>query len=473
MQRRITRRRMLRNAALSAVAAGVAAPGIRGENKSPNEKLNIALIGCGGRGSWFVQVIPNLGRMAAMCDVNQQRAAEAYKKFPDVPKFEDFRVMLDKMGKEIDAVIVSTPDHTHAVAAAAALHAGKPVMCEKPLTRTVHEARALGELAAKQKLATQQGNQNGYDARAVELIAAGTIGEVREAHLWVEGGGPGPRPRPTGTHEAPPGLNWDLWLGPAADRPFHPDWIRGHGAGWRDFRTGNLGGWGSHSTATAFKALKLDTLWQIGKPATAATHRPIIRVTAECSEVSQESFPRWEVVRWEFPEREGMPPVCVYWYGSGAKSLPEQRRQALLKDQVLIEAEGGVVKFRHWIGSMLVGAKGLLWAGGYSRLESLLPKEKFEKVADPPQSLPRPLGRPAEAGWIAAVRGGPAPMCSFERFGGPQAEFYLLGNVATLFPGQTLEYDPISGTVLNNKPADQAVRPEYRKGWTLYCVSGK
>jgi hypothetical protein len=176
------------------------------------------------------------------------------------------------------------------------------------------------------------------------------------------------------------------------------------------------------------------------------------------------------MIRWEVPAREGMPPVRINYYnGSGQTGsfLPEERRQALVRDQVLVPGEGGALKYRNWIGSMMVGSKGLLHAGGYSSFEGLLPKERFETVADPPASLPRPLSASAEPGWIGAIRGGTAPMCSFDGFAGPYVQFYLLGNVATLFPGKTLEFDPVAGKVTNLDEANEVIHPEYRKGWSL------
>jgi hypothetical protein len=210
-----------------------------------NHKLNIALVGVGGRGSWFVGAIPRLGEnLVALCDVDDAKNPDAYQQLPRARKFHDFRRMLDTMGEGIDAVIVATPDHTHAVASAAALRAGKPVFCEKPLTRTVHESRALRKLARQHQLATSMGNQGtaaGPFRRALELIRTGTIGDVKEVHIWNSEGGADRQEPPSGGAPVPEGLDWDLWLGPVAYRPYHRAWLQRNA--WRDFGTCQLGNW--------------------------------------------------------------------------------------------------------------------------------------------------------------------------------------------------------------------------------------
>ena len=251
-----TRRDFLRRSAAAGAGLVILANARSAHTFAVNERLRTAHIGVGGRGAAL------LGPTAAvLCDVNEQRAAAAFKQFPKLPRYTDFRKMFDEMANQIDAVFVATPDHTHAVASAAAIRAGKPVYCEKGLTRSIQEVRALAELAASHDVITQMGNQGGYNTRAVQHIWAGTIGEVRETFSWNDqGGARGRRIIPTAaTQPAPAGLAWDLWLGPSADRPYHPDWMRGW-SGWRDFGSGLLGMWGSHTMATTFKAMKLDTL---------------------------------------------------------------------------------------------------------------------------------------------------------------------------------------------------------------------
>ncbi len=221
--------------------------------------------------------------------------------------------MLDEMDKSIDAVIVATPDHTHAVVSAAAIRARKPVFCEKPLTRTVHEARVLRDLAREYKVATSMGNQgtsSGQFRRALELIREGAIGEVKDVHVWNSEGGADKKAPPGEGGPCPESLDWDLWLGPAAMRPFNREWMKRHQ--WREFGTCQLGNWGPHSANLAFMALKVHDLWQ--KPGSGN-----IRVEAKHSGVNRLSFPKWEVVKWTIPPRGEFPAISFSWHnGRGA-----------------------------------------------------------------------------------------------------------------------------------------------------------
>ncbi len=469
----ISRRRFLAQAALGSAGAMVLRRAASARSYQANERISLALVGCTGRGQGFLS--PDV---VALCDVDSRRAAPVFKRFPDVAKFEDFRVMLDKMGKQIDAVIVCTPDHTHAAVTAASIRAGKHVYCEKPLTRTVHEARAVTELAAKHKVVTQMGNQGGYNVRAVEIVRSGALGEIRRVHLKgakrMGDAGGGPRTRTPGTYTVPEGFNWDLWMGPAAARPYHPEWVSPNWRVWRDFSGGDLGGWAPHLFATTFKALKMETLWD---PQGGAAERPIIRVTAECSQdcpggVCRETFPTWVVVHWDVPAREGMPPVRLTYTRDDDGPRPNEKWIAALREVFEKRPECGTVEsFQEgykWRCELLVGSKGLMRTAGHGSAQmDLLPAERFKDMGNPPESLPRPLGAPAMRGWTDAIRGGTAPMCNFIDFSGRFSEWYLLGNLASLFPGQTLEYDCIAGRVVNNEEADRAARPAYREGWTL------
>ncbi|MCS7185467.1 MAG: Gfo/Idh/MocA family oxidoreductase [Armatimonadota bacterium] len=432
-----------------------------------NQKLNVAIVGCGGRGMWFVSNIKNWGQnLVAMCDVDEQKAAEAFKMFPEVPKFQDFRKMLDEMDKQIDAVIVSTPDHTHAVISVRAMRMGKHVFCEKPLAHNVYEARLMRQVAREKKVATQKGNQGVSSPQfriGVELVWNGVIGEVKEIHVWNTGGDPGKRPRPTEEFPIPPHFNWDLWLGPAPYRPYHPNWLRWHG--WRDFGTGQLGNWGSHTTALAFKALKLDTFWQVGE----SEEAKILRVKALCSDVDEDSYPQWEIVQWEFPARGTMPPVTVNWYKGSADILQKLGVRQKLEDIIGRKLDWGDVgekKWRDWAGSLIVGSSGAIYGTGHSATIELLPTEKFKDVnTKRPEKLP--LSRGPEMDWFEACKGGPAPWSNFIDFAGPQAEFYLLGNVATLFPDEWLEYDIVKGMIVNHPEANRRLKRTYRQGWEL------
>jgi predicted dehydrogenase len=428
-----------------------------------NEKLGVALIGVGGRGSWFVSTIPKLDtNVVAMCDVNDRKAAISFKEIPQAKKFHDFRKMLDEMGRDIDAVVIAVPDNTHAVAAAAAMRAGKGVFCEKPLAHDIKEARTLRALAAKYNVATQMGNQGTASEgfrRAVELIQAGVIGEVRQVHAWNTGGGPGDRPVPTDEHPLPDYLKWDLWLGPAQYRPYNSRWVAGW-HGWRDFGTGNLGNWASHTMNLPFKALRLDTLWN---------HRPgaladrVVKLTAEVSGVHKHAYPKWEIIHYDFPARDDMPPVRINWYnGPGQAPGPRTEIEQMLGRR-LDWGDAGEKKWRDHAGCVLVGSKGMIHSTGHNTSFTLLPEKDFKDFEGPPRTLPRSRGHERE--WLDACKGGPTPMSNFN-YADPLAEFVLLGNVATLV-GEIIEFNPIEMKVLNNAQANAALGREYRQGWSL------
>lgn len=463
MASRMNRRAFLRRAARSGAGLLILENSRSVWSYQANEKVNVALIGVSGRGSWFSKTMPKISNIVAMCDVNERRAEPYYQRIPKARKFQDFRKMLDEMEKEIDAVTVATPDNTHAVASAAAIRHGKHVLCEKPLTHDVAEARALRELAAKYKVATQMGNQGTASPafrRSVELIQDGVLGEVREVIAWNDGGGVGDREPPTGSEPVPEWINWDLWLGPAAWRAFHSGWLKWHT--WRDFATGNLGNWAPHTMNLPFKALRVDTLFY-------AKDLPLkkrtIRVEAEVSSLCKHTFPKWELVHYDVPARGEMPPVRIDWC-NGAGTLEQkgvrQRLEELLKrplDRTEADGDG----WKDWAGILLVGGKGLLHSVAHNTTLTLLPKEKFEGIERSPQRLPRSRGHEQE--WLDACKGGRPAMSNFS-YSGPLAEFCLLGNVATQIEGP-LEFDPVTMKITNNAEADKMLRREYRKGWAL------
>ena len=462
MDSKFNRRTFLRNAALGGVGLLILDNGLSARSYQANEKLNIALIGVGGRGRWFVGTIPKLGtNVVAMCDVNEHKASLSFKELPQAKKFHDFRKMFDQMSKEIDVVVVATPDHTHAVASAAAMRAGKGVFCEKPLTHNIKEAGTLRELVAKYKVATQMGNQGTSSEafrRAVELVQAGIIGEVREVHAWNTNGGPGERPIPTEEHDVPDYLHWDLWLGPARYRPYNSRWLSWHG--WRDFGTGQLGNWASHTMNLPFKALRLDTLWN---PQSGSSAKPLVRLEPEVSGLHKHSFPKWEIIRYDFPARGAMPPVRINWYnGPGQAPGPRDKIEQMMGRR-LDWGDAGQKRWQDHGGCLLVGSKGMIHSTGHNMSFSLLPADKFKDFEGPPRTLPRSRGH--ERDWLAACKGGPAAMSSFA-YAAPLAEFVLLGNVATLV-GETIEFDPTQMKVINNPQANAALERQYRQGWTL------
>lgn len=413
-----------------------------------NSKLNIAGIGVGGQGRGSLDTFHNLGNnLVALCDVDSKRAGDIYQKHPNARRYQDFRKMFDQMEKQIDAVLVATPDHTHAVASVAAMKLGKHVYCEKPLTRTVHEARVMRETAAKHKVVTQMGNQGSAEGRlrrAVELVWAGVIGEVREAHIWFDGGN-GPKNRPNETPPVPEGLNWDLWLGPAAERPYSPEYVPEKWRAWRAFGSGIVGDFACHTANIMFRALHLEQLWQ--KSMNPGAKKVVIRLEAWPSERDVEGYPASSKIVMDLPARGNLPPVKATWY---AKEKPSE-------DLLLGFPRGG------W-GDLLVGSKGSIysenpWNAGYV----LLPEKNFDGFKGPPETLPRVKSHHWE--WIEACKGNGKTFSSFD-IGGPLTELAQLANLATLVEGP-IEYDTLSGKILNSKPARALLHRQYRKGWSL------
>ena len=358
----MNRRTFLRNSLFAGAGLLIVENSSSVRGASANEKLNVALIGVGGRGNWFVSAIPNLGEnLVALCDVDDTKNPAAYERLPKAKRYYDYRKMLTEMDGEIDAVVVAAPDHIHAPASIMAMKMGKPVYCEKPLTHTIHEARVMRETAAKCKVATQMGNQGTASPafrQGVDLIGAGALGEVREVHAWIDSGGPGPRQRPVGPQPIPDFFKWNLWLGPAAERSYHRDWVRGWHT-WRDFGTCNLGNWAPHTLNEAFLALRLNSLWpaDVAVSGKAPAERRV-RVQAEVSEIEHDSFPRWEIVHWDFPARGDLPPVRVNWYNGGGSGF--RTRIEDLLGRKLDWGDAGEKKWQDWAGLLIVGSQGML-----------------------------------------------------------------------------------------------------------------
>ena len=406
--------------------------------KAPSDKLNIASIGAGGVCRAYINNC-NSENIVALCDVDDERAAEMYQTYPDAKRYKDFRVMLENE-KNIDAVIVGTPDHTHAVAAIAVMQSGKHLYCAKPLTKTIGEARLLTETARKTGVATQMSTQqNASDDHRVltEWIESGAIGDVTEVHLWSN------RPiwpqgidRPEETPPVPPALDWDLWLGPAAYRPYHPAYVPFKWRGWWDFGTGALGDMGCHGFDPVVKALKLT------QPFT---------VEGSSTPVNKETFPSGSMVHYEFPERKGMPPVKFTWYDGGL--MPE--RPAELPDNESMNFGSG--------GTLYIGTKGKLITTATGNKPRLIPQEKMDNFNPPDPYLERSDGHYQE--WIKACKGGKPAGANFE-YGGPVTEMVLLGNVALRTQGK-LHWDYKNMRFTNNEEANQYINEPYREGWTL------
>jgi hypothetical protein len=390
--------------------------------------------------------------------------AEKYRRMADgqgVKRFTDVRRMFDEMKDSIDAVVLSYYDHLHGVTCGPALRLGKPICTERPLGLNISDARKLRALAAETKLPTtyrSPGTGQGQFRRAMELVAEGVIGPVREVEVWFNRGGPDRDGLPTGARPVPAELNWDAWLGPLAWREFHPDWMAySH---WRETCNGGLGVFGMHTSIFPFMTLGVRRLWD-EQPGQAA-----IRVTAECSRLNKISFPRWERVRWEIPARGDQPPVAITWrqgpdFGPGAR---ETIREKLRTFGVSTADEADALMKE--AGSMLIGSDGALIADDHSVRITALPKEKFAGV-----ETNRPSRIPASQGiyndWIGACRGkNPHIIANFDN-GGPLSELVMLGNIATLYPDETLVYDPAAGRITNKAEANEYLGFEYRKGWSL------
>ncbi len=456
---RAPRRRFLRNLATTGSGFFLLKSASSLWSAQANEKLNIALVGVGGRGEWFTSTIPRLGQnLVALCDVDETKNPDAYERLPQAKKFRDFRRMLDEMGKTIDAVIIATPDHTHAVASAAALHAGKPVFCEKPLTRTVHESRALRELARRQNLATSMGNQGtaaGPFRRALELIRDGTLGSVKEVHFWNDSGGADRKQPPEKIEAVPEWLDWDLWLGPAAFRPYSREWMSRHL--WREFGTSQLGNWASHTGNLAFMALKVQDLWLHPSPG-----QPTLGIEARTFDLNKLSFPKWEVIRWLIPARAEFPPITFTWHNGRAPGSRE-----LIEQLVGEGIDWGDKKEKKWAdfaGAVIVGTKGSIHATGHNATFRLLPADQFKGVqTERPETVEASQGH--EMDWLRACRGDKPAWANFD-YADALNEFLMLGNVATQCEGR-LEFDPVAMKIRNDAAADALMRCEYRKGWTL------
>ena len=434
MTRHTNRRQFLKRSALAGAGLWAAGACAIAQNRSPNEKLNIGIIGVHSRGAANMAAVAS-ENIAALCDVNDDYLAEAAKKFPQAKTYVDWRKLLDQ--KDIDAVIVSTTEHTHALASVMAMKRGKHVFCEKPLAHSVYEARVMRETSKKTKVATQMGTQiHASDTyrRVVELVQSGAIGPVREAHVWVEQGIEGPRSRPEESQPVPPNLHWDLWLGPAPWRPYHSCYLERRSISWQnwwDFGNGALGDMGSHLIDLPFWALELKY------PTTVEAEGPL--------PVRAETYPDYLTVRWEHPARGKRPPVKLTWYDG--KQRPKS-------------PDGADLQKWH-MGIMFVGDKGTLLAD-YSHWV-LLPEADFKDFKAPEPWIAPSLGHHQE--WLHACKTGAPTLCNFD-YSGALVEHNLLGTVA-FRAGKKLQWDAENLKATNCPEADRLIRPPYREGWTL------
>jgi len=440
---RVSRRAFLRRAAGAAATISFLPGHVlgRGDAPAPSERLDIAAIGAGGRAGANLAGVRS-ENIVALCDVDDRHAAKAYQSYPQAKRFHDFRKMLDDLDRSIDAVLVSTPDHTHAVACMAAIKRGKHVYCEKPLAHSIREVRAVVEAARKHKVATQLGNQghsSGDIRKFCEWIRAGAIGEVREVHA-VYGGSYG-RPdlvdRVKEVHAVPATLDWDLWLGPAPRRTYNPMYLPGSWRGWYPFGTGAIGDWVCHVLDPCFWALDL------GAPSS---------IQAETFEFDLakygDTFPRASTVRYEFPARAEMPAVTLSWY----------------EGPVLRPADLGSYG-KSGTGALVVGETGKIAYGSHGAGGvRIIPEEKMKAYVQPSPTIPRSKGHYRD--WIEACKGG-APASSTFDYGGPLTELALLGVIAMRSKGKRLEWDANSMKFTNAPEANALLAPPFREGWTL------
>jgi hypothetical protein len=413
---------------------------------APSDKLNVAGIGFGGRGKSVLANVAKTENIVALCDVDWNASVErVFNTYPGAKRHKDFRLMLDNQ-KDIDAVVIGTPDHTHAVISLEAMRHGKHVYTEKPLTHTIHEARVLTQAARKYKVATQMGNQGqAGDAprRLREMIWDGVIGPIREVHVWTDRPNRGlsdtywPQgvTRPENTPPVPDTLDWDLFIGPAPMRPYHPSYHPFKWRGWWDFGTGALGDIGCHSLDPVFRALKL---------------KYPLSIQGVTTLVNAETYPLGSIVKYDFPAREGMPPLSLTWYDGG------------LRPPLISELEEG----------MKMGAGGTLFIGDKGKIldDVIVPKSLRESYKKPAPYIPASPGHEME--WILACKGGDPAGSNFD-WAGPLTETVLLGNIAIRkelrekMGSQVLKFDPDKLSFPNLPEADRFIHYEYRKGWSL------
>ena len=445
--------------ATAAVAGGYwIAPGLRADEAKPatsaNEEIRFACIGIGGKGSSDSADAARSGKVVAVADVDANQLKRAEKTLEGAKQYADFRKMLDEMGKEFDAVTVSTPDHTHITAAAMAMQMGKHCFCQKPLTRSIAEARLLGELARSQKVATQMGNQGTAGdslRRAAAFIKSGALGAVKEVHVWTnrpvwpQGGGR-PEEKPV-----PANLDWDCWLGPAPLRPYAAGY---HPFAWRgfwDFGSGALGDMACHTFNMPFMALTL---------------RDPASVQAVTSGHNKETFPKWSIIDFEFPTLGDRAAVKVKWYDGG--KLPDASLFAGFRGELKKNADGKEEEqpFKTAAsGVLVIGDKDVFYApGDYCGDMSLKSGTKPAEVA-----FTKSPGHFVE--FANAIKGGPAAVSNFPDYAAPLTETILLGNLAVWaadaadVAGKKIEWDPVKLVATNAPEVESIIRPTPRDGW--------
>ncbi len=459
MTSRINRRRFVRDAtAMAGAGFWLGSQADRLFGSSANGRVNVACIGVGGKGSSDTDGAARYGEIVALCDIDDRRLKDKARQYPNAKTFHDFRELLSVMGDKVDAVVVSTADHTHAAAGVRAMRLGKHVYCQKPLTHSVAEARLMRATARQYKVITQMGNQgtahDGFRA-GVELIRSGAIGDVSEVHVWTnrpysdwKAGkmywkqSPQITSRPKETPPVPDYLHWNLWLGPAPERAYNPAYHPHDWRGWWDFGTGALGDMACHTANLPFMALRL------GLPT---------RVRAISSEVNAETYPAWATITYEFPGRGDLPPVKLVWYEGSENGMRNLPKLTFPGTQEPTDS-----------GCLLVGDKGRLYSPGDSGDVQHLEVKGQVKTPEPTiERLGREVGpdENQKREWIRAIQGGPAPLSNFD-YSSVLTEAMLLGNVAVRL-GQPIEYDGQKCEITNHPDSARFIAPPPRTGWEL------
>jgi len=433
MSSKSSRRDFLRTTTLTGIGIWAGGAAFAQDSKSPNEKVAFACIGVGGKGDSDTADANRLGNVVAIVDIDDSTLNAAAQKYPKAKKYNDYRKMFDEMGKSIDAVTVSTPDHHHATAAGLAMQMGKACFCQKPLTHSIWEARRLGQIAREKKVATQMGNQGTADGslrKNAAMIRAGVLGKVTEVHVWTnrpiwpQGG---PRPAPM---DVPSNVHWDLWLGPAPERPYGKDYHPFAWRGWWDFGTGALGDMACHLVNLPFMALDL---------------KNPTSVQAQTSGTNHDSYPSWSIITFQFPSTDKRPALTMTWYDGGKKPP-----QDLVGSEKL--ADGG---------SIIIGEKGKLhtpedYGGGGHFIGDVTPVDV---------TFPQSPGHFEE--FVRAVKGGEPAMSNFPNYSGPLTETILLGNLAVWADGKKVEWDAENLRATNAPDLQRIVHPEYRGDYRL------
>jgi predicted dehydrogenase len=443
----LTRRQFLRTSAAAATAFMVVPRHVVAASGStpPSEKLNIAGIGVGGQGAGDIDAVAGGNNIVALCDVDERHAANTFKKYPAAKPYRDFRKMFDEMNKGIDAVVVATPDHFHAVAAMGAIQHGKHVYCEKPLAHSIYEVRQLMKAAQKHKVVTQLGNQgHSFDSirNFCEWIWDGAIGNVHTIHAGcgAVNSGIDQLARLKEHQDVPATLDWNQWLGPALERPYNPVYLPGSWRGWVPFGNGTVGDWTCHVVDPVFWALDL------GAPRTI-----VADVKNYDFKTQGDAYPKGEIITYEFPANAKRGPITMHWY-SGVQHIP--RPPEMEADEKSIDT-----------GAVVIGDKGTIVYGSHGAGQvRLIPEAKMLAYKKPPQTIPRVKGHHWD--WLEAIKTGRKAGSDFS-YGGPLTEIALLGVIAIKVAGTKLEWDAKQARFTNSSAANQYINPPHRKGWKI------